>query len=237
MSQPETPQANAHRTDPALLAAARMRVALANRRGANRLAGVAPSGRIAGRLAQGLPQLPADTDMHDPLLVMLLDDALAEQVQQTAAAALIGHDLALSITPQDRAAADAMIAPPARAFALRHRHLSAPVGNGDLAALLRAARAQVRAAWLHALPGPLAAEFGPAPAPHTPDDATLEPVPKPAPDHARTRLWQPRPGRRRRPVVLGPGPALPAAADRPLAALMAALHSQPRETQPPEATP
>ncbi|MFI0397149.1 hypothetical protein [Paracoccus jiaweipingae] len=242
------------RVDRAAVAAARARVALANRRGANRLdrMGAQPSaqGRLAGRVASRLPPLPPDTDANDPLLGLLLDDARAAQVLAAAAAALIAQDLARTITPQARAAADALIDPQARNFALHHRHLSAPSTPGgladtDLTAALAAAHDRVRDAWLHALPAPLPAEFAARPqadttpaAPNLPaptlatapaPTATAHPVATLAPTR-RAKLWQPRFGRRRTPQILPMAQPLPAAVDRPLAALMAALLALPAST-------
>ncbi|MDO5621573.1 MAG: hypothetical protein Q4G24_08905 [Paracoccus sp. (in: a-proteobacteria)] len=203
-----------------LVQVARDRVALNNRRGAQRLAGVAPLGRVAGRLAHGLPLLPDDLDMQAPALVLLLlPPQQAGEVLEAAAAALVGHDLAQAITPESRAAQAGLVSDQARRFALHHRHLSAPPAGEPLPERLELAQSQIRAAWLGALPAPLAQEFGASvPLTDTPVlDAPAQPQPQP-PARRRQPLL-----RRRKPQVLPLTQPRHASADRPQAALDAAM--------------
>ena len=222
------------RTDPARVRAAAARVALANRRAGWLPAGRAAQGRGLGRRARALPPLAADIDAGDPLLAPAIDAAAEDRVFAAAAAALASHRLALAVTAPDRAEADALVDRPARDFALRRRHLSLPLGGGDLPQALAAARMLAQAEWIARLPEPLAGEYAAAhghvrdvtPVPAGTADETGEAgadpqaAPATAPPPARGlrgRIF------RRSAVVVPANPAAVPAADRPARALDEAL--------------
>lgn len=219
---------------------ARRRGQIAGQRARIAMWGITGTGRVAGRVAARLPDLPRDARLDGAAIDLLLaDDALAEQILDAAAAALRGHDLAAGIDRAARDEADAILAPGARAFGLAHRRYARDVAGGPIAILIAEARAEIAHLWADRLPAPLGDEFRPAVPrpmlpPPKPQAAAPEPKPKPtglkeqaadaaarsAALYARARKvrmpWQ-------QPVILGRGAVMPEASARAGLALDAAL--------------
>lgn len=209
------------RSDTAALRAAGARVALANRRAGWLPGGQAVQGRGLGRRAAALPPLGAGIDATDPLLAPAVAANAEARVFAAAAAALVGHRLALAVTALDRAEVDALIDAPSRDFALRRRHLSLALEGGDLAQALAAARALAQAEWVARLPEPLASEYAAA---HGCVPAAPARAADPAPARARGKTRATFPRMFRRPAtVVGADPAAVPPALRPARALDAAL--------------
>ncbi|ARJ70448.1 hypothetical protein [Paracoccus contaminans] len=146
------------------LAAASVRLTIANRRAGWAALGVTAQGRAAGRMACRLEPL-AGLDTLNPALVPILDPDRGERVIAAAAAALAGLALLRCIAAQERALADRLVSAEARGFALRHPQLALGDPGGDLAAALSRARGLAAAAWRARLPAALAAESPDHPAP------------------------------------------------------------------------
>lgn len=210
-------------------AAAAARLTLANRRAAWQ-AGVAPGGRVAGRIAQGLAPL-AVIDPTDPALVPIVDPARGERIIAAATAALAGHAVLQAITNADRARADQLVTPEARRFAARHPQLALPADGLELHDALARARDLAAGAWRSRLPTALAAECpdhpaAPRPAEQPPADTMDAGQPTPAPDRAAsvgTGALILRRLRGRRAVVLPVAAGLVPLAQRPAAAVDLAL--------------
>lgn len=213
--------------------AAAVRLTLANRRAAWSERGLRAEGRAAGRIAEAIPALPL-ADAGDAVLLPIVDPARGERIIAAAAAALAGNSVLRAITADDRAAADALVVPEARAFAVRHRHLALPPGDVSLAEALSRARGLAAAAWRERLPAVLAAECPDHPAPPSaallPADE-MSPAPAPpgpaepqgAPARAAVALRGAlRALRRRRPVVAPVAVFVPVAL-RPAEAVSLAL--------------
>lgn len=160
----DAPPAVPQRCPPAAVARARLRAKIMAARTLRRHPGIRPLGRLSGRLSEGLPPLPeAGLQSETPELALLLDAALANQVFDAAAAALLGHNIALAITPE--ALANLPIPDPARQFALRHRHLSLMPGEVDARRGYDVLRQGLVALWAQDLPRPLSVEFSNGAAP------------------------------------------------------------------------
>lgn len=224
--------------------AAAIRLTLANRRAAWAAQGLRAGGRGAGRLARDIPAL-GSLDPADPALVPIVDPARGERVIAAAAAALAARPLLRAITAADRAAADALVSPEARAFAVRHRHLALPDDGAPLDRVLTRARALASADWRARLPSSLAAECPDHPA----SDAEPLPAPLPPPADDEAPAAEPRTPpalwaafqalSRRRRVALPTAAFVPAPA-RPAAALTLALAEiapLPPASSPPASAP
>ncbi|TWI35141.1 hypothetical protein [Paracoccus sulfuroxidans] len=220
------PAEKPRRCDPARVEGAKLRARLMAARAVRRHPGIAPTGRVVGRLGQGLSPLnPARINRETPALSLLLDSDLAERTFDAAASALLANFIAGAITPE--ALAELPMPQEAQDFALRHRHLSLMPEEISEDTSYDALRAGLVALWADSLPSPLSHEYAPGARPlhlpHVPPEPARPRAIAPPPHTLARRLRELSEMVRPRTRIVLPRAAQQTPPERASAALAAAI--------------